>query len=74
MFTPIWTAIIILNGVPNGAVYIEERPVKTRAACEASIVAHRHRAPDWIRGVMQLGWDAEIKGVAGKCEPVGTPA
>ena len=75
MFKVVWAAVVIINGMPHGVVTVEENaPLKTRAACEASIEAHRDRAADWIRGVLQLGWQAEIKGVAGKCVPVGTPA
>ena len=75
MFNAVWAAVVIINGMPHGAVTVEENtPSKTLAACEASIEAHRDRVPDWIRGVLQLGWQAEIKGVVGKCVPVGTPA
>lgn len=74
MFKAVWAAVVIMNGVPDGVVQIEEPPVKSRGVCEASIAAHRHRAPEWIRGALRLGWDAEIAGITAMCEPVGAPA
>jgi hypothetical protein len=74
LFKAVWTAVVILNGMPHGVIEIEEAATNTLAGCESSIGQHRNRAPDWIRGAARLGWDAEIIRVTGKCVPAGQPA